>query len=297
MSSNRDIAQALHRLAERQVETNEILTQLASYINMLLTRADTGEIFANTVLAERLGQISSSLDILATRATAAENRQCHAFGEGTDGARFLEQFAIGEDACLTKATAESAVARLCEGMTSSQFSYLKIFEGKDKRRAEWFVECFFKIFEDGEEISYEADDENVGSRSLYLRSTRQYLIERHAVMRHEQRGAVRNVSEEQFEELLPRIDQGRAILTSLMMPIDKQFMPVEESDLDKAARLKIRFYDEIGQAFVNKEYENFAAMFEDLPEHTKKFIREAVRAGCLLSSVLRFIITSFRGNF
>ena len=98
-------------------------------------------------------------------------------------------------------------------------------------------------------------------------------------MRHEHRGAVRNVSEQEFEELLPKIDQARAILTSLMMPIDKQFMPVEESDLDTAARLEIRFYDEGREAFVDKLYENFKAMFDDLPEHIKKFFREVFRAG------------------
>ena len=189
---------------------------------MVLTLEEVAKVQTET--NKLLREMSQALEVIAVRATAAEMRQRHAFGQGTDGARFLEHWAIGEDACLSNAVLENAVRRMCEQRSSDEFGYKKIFNQKDVRRAEWFVECFVRTFCEKQDEDFEGDD-NVGSRSVFLPSTRKMLLEMHASMRHENRGCTRDVDEEAFEKFFPQVDKARALLTSLMLPINKQYLP------------------------------------------------------------------------
>ena len=225
--------------------------------------------------SKTMNRISSALETLVLRATAAEQRQCHMHGEGTDGARFLEQFAIGENACLSTPVLENAVKRICQERSSSEFDYQVMFHNKDIRRAEWFVECFIQTFLEGREASFEGD-ENVGWRSVCLPSTRKALVEHHKVMRHERRGHTRNVDEEQFEKFFPKIDKSRAILTALMLPISKQYEPTKETEDEARARLTVRWHGERGH-LIEKVYETFREMFEDLSPELRKFFAEVCR--------------------
>ena len=106
-------------------------------------------------LSTSVSEMSHALMMLLTRATAAESRQCHAFGEGTDSARFLEQFAIGEDACCTRPTLENAVRRMCVQESSEEFGYQKMFARKDQRRSEWHVESFVRAYLEGANEEFE----------------------------------------------------------------------------------------------------------------------------------------------
>ena len=111
-----------------------------------------------------------------------------------------------------------------EQRSSHEFGYKKLFANKDRRRAEWFVECFVRTFVEGKDEDFEGDD-NVGSRSVFLPSTKKMLIERYSAMRHENRGCTRDIDEAEFESFFPQVDKARALLTSLMKPINKQFFP------------------------------------------------------------------------
>ena len=85
--ASREICDAIASMMALQMQANDELKEIAAGIRVLVARANEAEF---EPVNERLNEISSSLAVIATRATAAENRHCHAFGEGTDGARFLE---------------------------------------------------------------------------------------------------------------------------------------------------------------------------------------------------------------
>ena len=114
-----------------------------------------------------------------------EQRWCGALGEGTDGARYLEAWALGESAVLPRGVAEWCVRQVCEGAgeeasLSSLLSYDNIFRGKDRRRAEWFCESFSRTFlrasEDYADCVEAEGMTTTGSRSQFLPSVRRALV-------------------------------------------------------------------------------------------------------------------------
>ena len=61
-----------------------------------------------------------------------------------------------------------------------------------------------------------------------------------------------------------------------MLPINKQFTPVGESEADKEKKLSVKYCDEGGHEIV-KMYTSFETMFEDLPEGLRQFFLEGFR--------------------
>merc|ERR1712194_76550 len=91
-----------------------------------------------------LQRVTWAVEATAKTSGIHEARWCGALGEGTDGARFQEAWSIGESACLFRGVRANQVRAICEGRSTRGLSYEALFAAKDRRRAEWFVQSFWR---------------------------------------------------------------------------------------------------------------------------------------------------------
>ena len=224
---------------------------------------------------ELLERVTAACEKLAVVGANAELRQTMMFGEGTDGIRLFETWAIGENAVATQVQVRMLTQDICRERTTRCLAYNFKFHEKDKRRSEWFAENFVRTFVKGKNEGVHCEDHaDVGARAVSLPSVRKLLLAEHRYLQRTDPHALGGVSHKEFRGMFPCCETALR-LQALILPIDKGYKAVRVAEHAEAIKARL-VIDEGHDEPIEVTYASFDEIFAKLPLEIRTFLAEAL---------------------